>query len=270
MEIKKLCILLLFIIIFSGLQSQEEKAITPQTMYIVNGEEVTEEFVLTIDPDRISSMNKGVSDEEKSILIKRYGNRVNNCFIMVITLRSDEEIKDMVKLTEAETKLKLEKESKERLVREKESTFVSMGDEAPDFTVTMMDGTIVKLSDLRGKIVLLNFWATWCAPCLKELHEIPEPIINRFKDKEFVFLPISRGEKPDIVQKKIEQLVAKGIVFNSGLDPERKIYSLYAKEMIPRNFLIDQDGKIVYLSIGYNEESIPTLAKKIDDLLTKN
>ena len=269
MVIKELFILVLFILMFSGLQSQDKKAITPQTMYIVDGEEVTEEFILTIEPDRISSMNKGVSDEEKSILIKKYGNRVNNSFIMVITLRTEEEMRDMVKLSEEETKLKLEKETKERLLREKESTFVSVGDEAPDFNVIMMDESNINLSDLRGKVVLLNFWATWCAPCLKELHEIPDPIINRFKDEEFVFLPISRGEKPDIVQKKIGQLVAKGIVFKSGLDPERKIYSLYAKEMIPRNFLIDQDGKIVYLSIGYDEESIPTLAKKIVELLTK-
>ena len=150
---------------------------------------------------------------------------------------------------------------------EKESTLVSIGDDAPDFSVTMMDGTNVKLSDLRGKVVLLNFWATWCPPCLKELHEIPDPVINRFKNEEFVFLPISRGEKPEVVQKKIDQFVAKGIILNSGLDPERKIYSLYAKEMIPRNFLIDQDGKIVYLSIGFDENSLPTLVSKIEKLL---
>ena len=75
------------------------------------------------------------------------------------------------------------------------ATLAGEGTEAPDFTVEMIDGSKVALSELRGKVVLLNFWATWCPPCRQELTRVQTDIIDRFAGKEFVFLPVSRGEK---------------------------------------------------------------------------
>ena len=149
-----------------------------------------------------------------------------------------------------------------------ETTIIKVGDKAPDFTVEMLDGRSLKLSDMKGKVVLLNFWATWCGPCMAEFKEIPEKLIKRFEGKEdFIFLPISRGESNGTVQKKMNQLRRTGIIFPVGLDPDKTIYELYAKMYIPRNFLIDKDGKVVYSSIGYEEKEFTVLTDKIDELL---
>ncbi|MBO5686465.1 MAG: TlpA family protein disulfide reductase, partial [Alistipes sp.] len=85
------------------------------------------------------------------------------------------------------------------------TTLVKAGMPAPDFTVTMFDGRQLTLSSLRGKVVLLNFWATWCPPCREELARVPQEIIERFRGEEFVFLPISRGETREAVAAFREQ-----------------------------------------------------------------
>lgn len=72
-------------------------------------------------------------------------------------------------------------------------TLVKVGDPVPDFTVKMFDGSTVDIASLKGKVVLINFWATWCPPCRAELKQVQKQIIDRFAGRDFVFLPISRG-----------------------------------------------------------------------------
>ena len=113
------------------------------------------------------------------------------------------------------------------------ATLAGEGTEAPDFTVEMIDGSKVALSELRGKVVLLNFWATWCPPCREELSHVQQQVIDRFAGEEFVFLPISRGEE----RAAVEAFRAKtGYAFPMGLDPARTVYDRYASNYIPRNF----------------------------------
>lgn len=144
------------------------------------------------------------------------------------------------------------------------TTRVEVGDEAPDFTVAMVGGDSLRLSSLRGKVVLLNFWATWCPPCREELSHVQEQILDRFAGQEFVFLPVSRGEKPAEVEAFRKQT---GYTFPMGLDPEKKVYDLYATNYIPRNFLIDREGRIVKISIGYDEEEFAALILSIERTL---
>ena len=114
------------------------------------------------------------------------------------------------------------------------TTLVKAGDKAPDFTVEMFDGTKTSLAELKGKVVLLNFWATWCPPCRQELTRVQKDIIDRFAGRNFVFLPISRGEKREDVAAFREKT---GYTFPMGLDPSQAIYDRYASNYIPRNFL---------------------------------
>lgn len=133
------------------------------------------------------------------------------------------------------------------------TTLVKVGDKAPDFRVEIFDGTTFTLASLEGKVVLLNFWATWCPPCRDELSRVQKDVIDRFvrPDGDFVFLPISRGEARETVAAFREKM---GYTFPMGLDPEQQIYKLYASNYIPRNFLIGRDGKVIALTVGYDEE----------------
>ena len=144
------------------------------------------------------------------------------------------------------------------------TTIAKVGTMAPDFTVTMFDGSTQTLSALKGKVVLVNFWATWCPPCREELKRVEADIIERFADAPFVFIPISRGEERQTVADFREKM---GYTFPMGLDPERKIYDLYASNFIPRNFLINQEGQVVMASVGYEVEEFDALIAKIEELV---
>lgn len=150
---------------------------------------------------------------------------------------------------------------------EDNGTLVKTGQQVPAFTVKMFDGTTVNIQDLKGKVVLVNFWATWCPPCRQELTRVQKDIIDRFKGKDFVFLPISRQEKYETVKVFREKT---GYTFPMGLDTDRKVFSLFATESIPRNFLIGKDGKIVFMEIGYSEESFQKLIQEIEKALKAN
>ena len=141
---------------------------------------------------------------------------------------------------------------------------VAEGEEASDFEVTLSDGTAFKLSEQRGKVVLVNLWATWCPPCRAELKQVQKQIIDRFAGRDFVFLPISRGETREAVEKFREM---QRYTFPMGLDPERKIYSLFATATIPRNFVIAKDGTILACETGYSPEQLTELIEKIENAL---
>ena len=147
---------------------------------------------------------------------------------------------------------------------EEAATLVRAGDEAPDFTVTMFDGSQVTLSELRGKVVLLKFWATWCPPCRKEMTRVGKDIIERFAGRDFVFLPVSRGEGCSAVGAFREK---NGYDFPMGLDSTKAVFGLYASNYIPRNFLIDREGKVVLASVDYDDEEFDALLRAIEKTL---
>lgn len=142
-----------------------------------------------------------------------------------------------------------------------ETTLINAGDIAPDFTVEILDGSKVTLSALQGKPTLLIFWATWCPPCRLELSKLQEHIIDRYGDKINV-LPISRGEE----RAKVEEYISKmGYTFAVGLDGDQSIYRKYATNYIPRCFVIDAKGKVLYSGVGYDE----AIAKEVEQNIEK-
>ena len=145
------------------------------------------------------------------------------------------------------------------------TTLIHAGDMAPDFTVEMLDGSRITLSDLRGKVVLVSFWATWCPPCRVELSKLQGHIIDRYGDSINV-LPISRGEE----RAKVDEYITKmGYTFAVGLDGDQSIYQKYATNYIPRCFVIDAEGKVLYSGVGYDEKVAAEVEESINKALRK-
>lgn len=146
---------------------------------------------------------------------------------------------------------------------------VRVGEMAPNFTITLTDGKRITLSELRGKVVMLQFTASWCGVCRKEMPFIEKDIWLKHKDNSaFVLIGIDRDEPLD---KVIAFGKSTGVTYPLGLDPGADIFAKYALRNagITRNVLIDKDGRIVMLTRLYNEEEFAALTKKIDEMLSK-
>jgi peroxiredoxin len=113
-----------------------------------------------------------------------------------------------------------------------------------DFTLEDLHWTKWTLKDLSGKVVVVNFWATWCPPCRKEMPDL-ETLYKRFKDRGLVVLAISDEDAPKVRPFVTEQKVSYPIL----LDPGRKVNKLFEVEGIPKSFVYDRSGKLVAQSI---------------------
>lgn len=144
---------------------------------------------------------------------------------------------------------------------------VRIGEIAPDFTITLTDGKQVTLSSLRGKVVMLQFTASWCGVCRKEMPFIEKDIWLKHKDNaDFALIGIDRDER---LEKVLAFAKSTGVTYPLGLDPGADIFAKYALRDagITRNVLIDREGKIVKLTRLYNEEEFASLVQQINEML---
>lgn len=144
---------------------------------------------------------------------------------------------------------------------------VRVGEAAPDFTITLTDGKQVTLSSLRGKVVMLQFTASWCGVCRKEMPYIEKDIWLKHKDNaDFALIGIDRDEPLD---KVLAFAKSTGVTYPLGLDPGADIFAKYAlrESGITRNVLIDREGKIVKLTRLYNQEEFASLVEMINQML---
>lgn len=144
---------------------------------------------------------------------------------------------------------------------------VKVGDMAPDFEMSLPNGEKVILSSLRGKVVMLQFTASWCGVCRKEMPYIENDIwLKHQNNPNFALYGIDREEPVE----KIEELIEKtGVTYPIGLDPDAGIFTLFAKEKagITRNVIIDKEGKIVMLTRLFDEQEFKEMVQLIDNLL---
>jgi peroxiredoxin len=147
-----------------------------------------------------------------------------------------------------------------------EGTLTHIGEPAPDFELTTIDGTPFRTVDLRGRVIVLNFFATWCGPCQMELPHL-QAIWNEFRNNDdFRMLVVGREESDDSV-KAFQQ--EHGFTFPMASDQDASIYNKFASQSIPRTYLISRQGTILYQWTGGYEEEIPKLKRLVSKELGK-
>ena len=150
------------------------------------------------------------------------------------------------------------------LANEDASTLTKVGDAVPAFTIETTAGQKLTPESLKGKVVLLNFFATWCGPCVGEMPHL-QKLHEQFKDNDkFVMVSVGREHQPDEVKQFAEK---QKLTFPVAADPKRETYGLFAKQYIPRNYVIDGEGKIIFQSVGFSEEEFKEMTKKIEKAL---
>ena len=146
-----------------------------------------------------------------------------------------------------------------------ESAPVAAGNQAANFKLEALDGHTVSLESLRGKVIFLNVWATWCEPCREEMPSM-QTLYEDFKsNKDFVMLAVSQDTKG---RSAVAPYVEKnGFHFTILLDPENKISSSYDMSGVPETFIIDRKGQIVAHHLGAFDWSRPDVRDALQQLL---
>ncbi len=140
-----------------------------------------------------------------------------------------------------------------------------VGQEVPSFNFQLRGGQPLSIDAYRGKVVLLNFFATWCPHCRRELPHVQEQLWDKHgENPDFEVLVLAREEDWDKLDPFIEQ---HGYTFPIIPDLDRKVFSKFAPQTIPRNVILDRNGIIIYQSIGYSSEEFAKMVSVIEQEL---
>lgn len=140
---------------------------------------------------------------------------------------------------------------------------VGKGQHAPDFSLPSLKGPRVSLASMRGKVVVLDFWAQWCEPCKKELPEL-QKISQEMGGKNVVVIGVNIDKQRDNAQRLVRQL---GLTFPIGLDPAGSVAGTYDLPKMPTSFVIDQRGVVRYVHAGFDgADDVAKLKSEISSL----
>ncbi len=145
---------------------------------------------------------------------------------------------------------------------------VAAGKKAAPFKLTDLQGDSVSMTDLHGKVVFLNIWATWCAPCREEMPSMEKLYEQLHGDKGFVMLAISQDTSS---REEVMAYVKKhGYHFDVLLDPKNAVAEAYNVSVVPETFIIDREGRIVAHHSGAFDWSQPAIRDALEELLKDN
>ncbi len=144
--------------------------------------------------------------------------------------------------------------------------YVKFGDPSPDFTLTFPNGDSTSFADLKGKVIMLQFTASWCSVCRREMPYIEKDIVQKFKNDDLVVIGIDRDEPADKVIKFAKDMK---ITYPLALDPGAEIFGIFADKNsgVTRNVIIDRNGTIAHLTRLFAMEEFNTMVEKIEELL---
>lgn len=150
---------------------------------------------------------------------------------------------------------------------------VGTGEMAPSLRLPTLDGDTASLAALRGRVVLLNIWATWCAPCVREMPAL-QRVYERYRDRGLEVLAVSTDAAPgtrrpdgSVVGLVSEFVDRFGLTFPVALDPSAEVEGRFGTEWLPTTVLIDREGRIRFLEIGAREWDEEPWIGEIESLL---
>ncbi len=151
--------------------------------------------------------------------------------------------------------------------RENRGYHVTVGDSVPGFRLILDNGDTLSMSALKGKVVVLQFTASWCSVCRKEMPHLESEVWQRFKNNDFLLIGVDYKEPLDKVIAFKNQMK---ITYPMALDPDADVFALFAYKNsgVTRNVVIDKTGHIAYLTRLYDRKEFEGMIRKIDNLLS--